>query len=285
MDKFISELAKKNTKEFSVNEYHDFRNKKYAIGVARHYFTDNDGSFYKFDTKLGDALNIDFETQGDSNEYADGGGKVLAKLKKLKSEMKQIWEETGEQYSDKKEMLMSAGYDGSDANDLKHEEWKNLGNDVQIKLINDYFAYYEQLAVYVQGVGSIYNGTSMQTAVNKAKSYLKNNPKAEIVISDEKYGDTYDLDGYMIDDEYAEGGVTKKRRRSPSVQYGGSDRLIDKQRSAKPVGYRFTDTFAKKKRRVNHAIPKKEEIKQFLGKGIYKESRRNRSDISRKIKL
>jgi hypothetical protein len=82
MDKFISELAKKNTKKFSVNEYHDFRNKKYAIGVARHYFTDNDGSFYKFDTKLGDALNIDFETQGDSNEYA-GGGKVkkLAKTK------------------------------------------------------------------------------------------------------------------------------------------------------------------------------------------------------------
>lgn len=138
-------------------------------------------------------------------DYA-GGGKVLAKLKKLKSEMKQIWEETGEQYSDKKEMLMSAGYNESDANDLKHEEWKYLGNDVQIKLINDYFAYYEQLAVYVQGVGSIYNGTSMQTAVNKAKSYLKNNPKAEIVISDEKYGDTYDLDGYMIDDEYAYGG-------------------------------------------------------------------------------
>jgi hypothetical protein len=87
------------------------------------------------------------------------------------------------------------------------------------------------------------------------------------------------------EDEYAEGGVTKKRRRSPSVQYGGSDRLIDKQRSAKPVGYRFTDTFAKKKRKVNHAIPKKEEVKQFLGKGIYKESRRNRSDISRKVKL
>jgi hypothetical protein len=87
------------------------------------------------------------------------------------------------------------------------------------------------------------------------------------------------------EDVFSEGGVAKKRRRSPSVQYGGSDILVDKQRSAKPVGYRFTDTFAKKKRRVNHAIPKKEEIKQFLGKGIYKESRRNRSDISRKVKL
>ena len=84
---------------------------------------------------------------------------------------------------------------------------------------------------------------------------------------------------------YAEGGLAKKRRRSASIQYGGTDKLVDKQRSAKPVGYRFTDTFAKKKRKVNHAIPKKEEIKQFLGKGIYKESRRNRSDKDRKVKL
>jgi hypothetical protein len=54
--------------------------------------------------------------------------------------------------------------------------------------------------------------------------------------------------GYNVSyvSEFEEGGITKKRRRSPSVQYGGSDRLIDKQRSAKPVGYRFTDTFAKK---------------------------------------
>jgi hypothetical protein len=70
--------------------------------------------------------------------------------------------------------------------------------------------YYEQLAVYVQGVGSIYNGTSMKKAIEKANSYLKKNPKAEIVISDEKYGDTYDLYGNMIEeDEMANGGSTK----------------------------------------------------------------------------
>ena len=69
--------------------------------------------------------------------------------------------------------------------------------------------YYEQLAVYVQGVGSIYNGTSMKKAIDKANSYLKKNAKAEIVISDEKYGDTYDLDGNMIEDKMATGGSTK----------------------------------------------------------------------------
>jgi hypothetical protein len=62
--------------------------------------------------------------------------------------------------------------------------------------------YYEQLAVYVQGVGSIYNGTSMVSATKKANDYLKKHPKAEVVISDEKYGDTYDLNGNIIE-EYA----------------------------------------------------------------------------------
>jgi hypothetical protein len=96
----------------------------------------------------------------------------------------------------------------------------------------------------------------------------------------------YPSDEFYEDNrQYAEGGLAKKRRRSASVQYGGSDRSVDKTRFAKPVGYRFTDEFAKKKRRVNHAIPKKEEIKQFLGNGIYKESRRNRSDRNRKVKL
>jgi hypothetical protein len=70
--------------------------------------------------------------------------------------------------------------------------------------------YFEQLAVYVQGVGSIYNGTSMKKAIDKANSYLKKNAKAEIVISDEKYGDTYDLNGNMTEeDEMANGGTTK----------------------------------------------------------------------------
>ena len=223
-------------------------------------------------------------TPDEDEEYADGG-KVSAKLKKLKSEMKQIWEEIGEQYSDKKEMLMSAGYDGSEANDLKHEEWKYLGNDVQIKLINDYFAYYEKLAVYVQGVGSIYNGTSMQSAVNKANSYLKNNPKAEIVISDEKYGDTYDLDGYKIDEEYAVGGVAKKRRRSASAQYGRSNTAVDKTRVAKPVGYRFTNAKASELRKDPYAKPTEAQLKKYLGKGIYKENRKRHSDKDRNAKL
>lgn len=87
----------------------------------------------------------------------------------------------------------------------------SIGSNQIVKLIDEYAEggeagdYYEQLAVYVQGVGSIYNGTSMKKAVEKANSYLKKNKNAEIVIVDEKYGDEYDLDGNMKD-EYAVGG-------------------------------------------------------------------------------
>jgi hypothetical protein len=84
MDKFISELAKKNTQEFSVNEYHDFRNKKFQIGVVRHYFTDTDANFSEFDNKLGDALNVDFD------EYAKGGSlkdNLEKELRKLQREL------------------------------------------------------------------------------------------------------------------------------------------------------------------------------------------------------
>jgi hypothetical protein len=69
--------------------------------------------------------------------------------------------------------------------------------------------YYEQLAVYVQGKGEIYRGTSMKKALEKANDYLAKNPKAEIVVVDDKYGDEYDLNG-NLKDEYAKGGVLKE---------------------------------------------------------------------------
>ena len=65
--------------------------------------------------------------------------------------------------------------------------------------------YYENLAVYVQGKGQIFQGTSMKQAIEKARMYLKKNPNFEVVIVDEKYGDVYDTDRNYIN-EYAKGG-------------------------------------------------------------------------------
>jgi len=81
------------------------------------------------------------------------------------------------------------------------------------------------------------------------------------------------------------GGLPKKRRRSASVQYGTSDRAFDKQLTAKPVGYRFTNAKANQLRKDPYDKPTKAEVKEYRGKGIYKENRKNRSDRDRNVKL
>jgi hypothetical protein len=86
-------------------------------------------------------------------------------------------------------------------------------------------------------------------------------------------------------DEYAEGGITKKRRRSANVQTGRTDRSVDKTRVGKPVGYRFTNSLASKLRKDEYAVPTEKQITKYIGKGIYKENRRNRSDRDRTVKL
>ena len=87
------------------------------------------------------------------------------------------------------------------------------------------------------------------------------------------------------EDEYAEGGSAKKRRRSASIQYGRSNTAVDKTRDAKPVGYRFTNAKASELRKDPYDEPTEAQIKKYLGKGIYKENRKRHSDKDRDAKL
>jgi hypothetical protein len=84
---------------------------------------------------------------------------------------------------------------------------------------------------------------------------------------------------------YADGGLAKKRRRRANEQIGKTDRSVDKTRVAKPVGYRFTNSLASKLRKDQYAVPTEKQITKYLGKGIYKENRRNKSDRDRTAKL
>ena len=86
------------------------------------------------------------------------------------------------------------------------------------------------------------------------------------------------------DEEYAGGGEAKRRRRA-NAQYGTSDRSVDKTRVGKPVGYRFTNSLASKLRKDQYAVPTERQVSKYLGKGIYKENRRNRSDRDKTAKL
>jgi len=94
-------------------------------------------------------------------------------------------------------------------------------------------------------------------------------------------GEAYKKGGSM----YADGGLAKKRRRRANAQIGKTDRSVDKTRVAKPVGYRFTNSLASKLRKDQYAVPTEKQITKYLGKGIYKENRRNKSDRDRTAKL
>jgi hypothetical protein len=85
--------------------------------------------------------------------------------------------------------------------------------------------------------------------------------------------------------EFKNGGEAKKRRSRANEQIGKTDRSVDKTRVAKPVGYRFTNSLASKLRKDQYAVPTEKQITKYLGKGIYKENRKNRSDRDRTAKL
>jgi len=93
--------------------------------------------------------------------------------------------------------------------------------------------FYENLQVHVQGVGTIYHGKSMKAAISKAKTYLSKNPKAEIVIVDEKYGDEYDLEGNQVEYKYggymAKGGMMSDEKMTLKLQkeFEGKDLFDD----------------------------------------------------------
>jgi len=89
----------------------------------------------------------------------------------------------------------------------------------------------------------------------------------------------------VFNQRMAEGGEAKKRRRRANIQTGRTDRSVDKTRVAKPVGYRFTNSLASKLRKDQYAVPTEKQITKYLGKGIYKENRKNRSDRDRIAKL
>jgi hypothetical protein len=87
------------------------------------------------------------------------------------------------------------------------------------------------------------------------------------------------------EDVFSEGGEAKKRRRRANTQTGKTDMSVDKTRVAKPVGYRFTNSLASKLRKDQYAVPTEKQITKYLGKGIYKENRKNKSDRDRIAKL
>jgi len=59
----------------------------------------------------------------------------------------------------------------------------------------------------------------------------------------------------------------------------------DKKKTAKPVGARFTNKLAKRLGKKNTTKPSASDIEKYLGKGVYKEKRKDKSDLNPKDKF
>jgi hypothetical protein len=177
---------------------------------------------------------------------------------------------------------------------LSDEDAKNIINQIE----NGYFSDSEDEYAGGGRIDKIY----MLLYDFVDKKMIEGDSVAESMINEKGYSLTYDelynyVDEKMIEGDsdaenllnrinsFKNGGVTKKRRRRANTQIGKTDRSVDKTRVAKPVGYRFTNSLASKLRKDKYAIPTEKQITKYLGKGIYKENRKNKSDRDRIAKL
>ncbi len=76
-------------------------------------------------------------------------------------------------------------------------------------------------------------------------------------------------------DKFAKGGQA-------SPQSGSYTARADKKKTAKPVGVRFTDKLAKRLGKKATTKPTLAEAEKYMGKGVYKENRKDKSDINPK---
>ena len=115
-----------------------------------------------------------------------------------------------------------------------------------------------------------YSGKGVYWENRKDKSDM--NPKAKL----EDGGDI----------EYAKGGATSQAPSYKETYYGTKwSKSLDKEQKAKPVGYRFRNSLAKRLGVNPFAKPTAEQVRKYLGKGVYFENRKDKSDINPKAKL
>jgi len=81
--------------------------------------------------------------------------------------------------------------------------------------------------------------------------------------------------------KYGKGGKIKQN----APQSGSYSRKADAEIKAKPAGYRYTDKLAKRLGKSVTAVPTNAHVEKYLGKGVYDEKRKDKSDVKPSQKL
>ena len=121
-------------------------------------------------------------------------------------------------------------------------------------------------------VGYRYKGNNYnEPSANVIKRELAK-PREDRKIYYEVRKDKSDYDFYS---KFKKGGATSFSGR----QYANYNEDMDGNKSAKPVGYRYTDRLAKRLGVSEIAKPTAEHIEKYLGRGVYIERRQDKSDM------
>jgi hypothetical protein len=195
------------------------------------------------------------------------GKKNLPKLLKY---MRESFEEDDEQNENVRKLQIK--WSGNDEDD--EDEYAEGGQAGKKGKLNATYIPKRNIKTLTTTYGNTIKGKDLLDGAYTTRKDIRQDPKmVRTMFEEEEFA------------EFNNGGQAKKRRRKANIQTGRTDRSVDKTRVAKPVGYRFTNSLASKLRKDEYAVPTEKQITKYIGKGIYKENRKNRSDKDRTIKL
>jgi hypothetical protein len=302
---FIDKVFSNNSSHFEVKFIRSYETAG-STGAVNKFFTELSGDNqklltdwvydnYKGETfKDGGGVGADSKTKIQITDSKEGGKIATRTLVKKNQKGESItYELTVGVFKDRKK-----GYFEIYATDSEDEEYFYAEGGLWIEggKVTDYDGVYELSEklrplmsalnlntqdVYAEG-GMIEHGLRVGDEILEDFSQDKNDDEILVLNHKEHKGHIVNLDK---GERYADGGLAKKRRRRANEQIGKTDKAVDKTRVAKPVGYRFTDSLASKLRKDKYEAPTEKQVKKYIGKGIYKENRKNKSDKDRTAKL
>jgi hypothetical protein len=133
------------------------------------------------------------------------------------------------------------------------------------------YKFLPELTLRGKGIGSrspyfddVFGGKKLKKVLELRKKF----------IDDPDMITSYDGDDF---DEYRTGGKVKQNPPQSKSYTKKNDIKVGK---AKPVGKRYTDKLAKKLGKSPNAEPTQKDVNKYLGKGVYDEKRKDKSDIS-----
>jgi len=215
--------------------------------------------------------------------WTNDGAKRLGKKASAKPTATEIEKYKNKTFSSKGEthryLYSEKRVDKSDK--VRSAKFKEGGSVKQTSPQSDAYKKSNDKRIEAKPVGWRFKGNNYNEPSERVINREKNKSREDRNIYFETRKDKSDHDFYAkLEDggtmgagSFAKGGATFGGR-----QYDPYNKDMDGQKQGKPIGYRFTDSLAKRLGRNAHSKPTNAEVEKYLGRGVYFENRQDKSD-------